>query len=97
MLLESTSQTIVWLVSIEGKMQERDFSIPSDGNRPVRLSATVKDFSGPKPTLLICHGFCGFKDWGWMPELARRFAEVGFAAFRMNLCPLRRTKRRGSL
>ncbi|GAA4855646.1 hypothetical protein GCM10023310_38280 [Paenibacillus vulneris] len=31
-----------------------------------------------KPVLLISHGFKGFKDWGFFPYIAERFAEAGF-------------------
>ncbi|WP_282940968.1 alpha/beta hydrolase [Paenibacillus sp. RC67] len=31
-----------------------------------------------KPVLLISHGFKGFKDWGFFPYIAARFAEAGY-------------------
>ncbi|WP_028547465.1 alpha/beta hydrolase [Paenibacillus sp. UNC451MF] len=31
-----------------------------------------------KPVLLISHGFKGFKDWGFFPYIASRFAEAGY-------------------
>ena len=31
----------------------------------------------PRPLLLICHGFKGFKDWGFFPYLSRSLAELG--------------------
>ena len=36
------------------------------------------------PAVVLCHGFKGFKDWGFFPFLAERLAEAGFAAIRMN-------------
>jgi pimeloyl-ACP methyl ester carboxylesterase len=34
--------------------------------------------AAPKPVLFISHGFKGFKDWGFFPYIATRFAEEGF-------------------
>ncbi|OXM87368.1 alpha/beta hydrolase [Paenibacillus rigui] len=38
----------------------------------------------PKPVLVICHGFKGFKDWGFFPYAANRFAEEGFYTITFN-------------
>ncbi|MBI1806428.1 MAG: dienelactone hydrolase family protein [Ignavibacteria bacterium] len=37
-----------------------------------------------KPVILICHSFMSFKDWGFFPYVAERFAEAGFAAISFN-------------
>jgi hypothetical protein len=34
--------------------------------------------------VLVLHGFKGFMDWGFFPELARAIARAGFAAVRFN-------------
>jgi dienelactone hydrolase len=39
----------------------------------------------PRPAVLICHGFKGFKDWGFFPKLAERLAGAGFTAVSFNL------------
>ena len=36
------------------------------------------------PVVLLCHGFKGFKDWGFFPHAAQQFALHGFAAVRFN-------------
>jgi pimeloyl-ACP methyl ester carboxylesterase len=38
----------------------------------------------PVPVAVICHGFKGFKDWGFFPYLAESLAHAGFAAVRFN-------------
>ncbi len=38
----------------------------------------------PYPTVVICHGFKGFLDWGFFPPLAELLAERGFAVVRFN-------------
>ena len=40
---------------------------------------------GPRPAVVICHGFKGFMDWGFFPYLAALLAERGFVAVRFNL------------
>lgn len=37
-----------------------------------------------RPPVVICHGFKGFKDWGFFPPLADRLAAAGFTAVRFN-------------
>ena len=36
------------------------------------------------PAVIICHGFKGFKDWGFFPVLADRLARAGFTAVSFN-------------
>jgi len=38
----------------------------------------------PVPFVLVLHGFKGFMDWGFFPELARRLAEAGLASVAFN-------------
>lgn len=37
-----------------------------------------------KPVILLCHGFKGFKDWGFFPYAAETIAEQGFHVIRFN-------------
>ncbi len=37
-----------------------------------------------RPAVVICHGFKGFKDWGFFPRLAERLAVAGFTAVTFN-------------
>lgn len=39
---------------------------------------------GPAPAVVICHGFKGFKEWGFFPYLADRLAASGLAAIRFD-------------
>lgn len=39
---------------------------------------------GPRPPVVLCHGFKGFMDWGFFPHLAELLASRGFAAVRFN-------------
>ena len=37
-----------------------------------------------RPAVVICHGFKGFKDWGFFPSVAERLALAGFTAVTFN-------------
>lgn len=37
-----------------------------------------------RPAVVVCHGFKGFKDWGFFPSLAERLALAGFTAVTFN-------------
>lgn len=37
-----------------------------------------------RPAVVICHGFKGFKDWGFFPRAAERLAMAGFTAVSFN-------------
>jgi pimeloyl-ACP methyl ester carboxylesterase len=37
-----------------------------------------------RPLVVICHGFKGFKDWGFFPKVAERLAVAGFTAVSFN-------------
>ncbi len=43
----------------------------------------VRDFL-PAPVVIYSHGFLGFKDWGFIPYVADKFAESGFVFVRFN-------------
>lgn len=38
----------------------------------------------PRPTVVICHGFKGFLEWGFFPPLADLLVERGFTTIRFN-------------
>ena len=40
--------------------------------------------SGPRPTIVICHGFKGFMEWGFFPVLAELLADRGFTVVQFN-------------
>ena len=56
-------------------------------NRIVRGRVTLPAAAtrdSPVPFVLVLHGFKGFMDWGFFPELARRLADAGLAAVAFN-------------
>jgi uncharacterized protein len=45
----------------------------------------LPDAAGPRPTIVICHGFKGFMEWGFFPVTATLLATRGFSVVRFNL------------
>jgi dienelactone hydrolase len=48
------------------------------------LRGDVRGAAGARCAVVICHGFKGFKDWGFFPVVATRLARAGFAAVSFN-------------
>lgn len=53
---------------------------PRDGGPPVRGDVRVVEGTEPRSAVVICHGFKGFREWGFFPEVARAVAARGHAA-----------------
>ena len=52
---------------------------------PLRVDVRSAAGSGEaRPAIVICHGFKGFKDWGFFPRVAERLAVAGFTAVTFN-------------
>jgi pimeloyl-ACP methyl ester carboxylesterase len=48
------------------------------------LRGDVRRSRDARAAVVICHGFKGFKDWGWFPLVTDRLARAGFAAVSFN-------------
>lgn len=59
-------------------------SLPVGQNRTMNGLLHASARSGPRPTIVICHGFKGFMEWGFFPALAELLAERGFTVVRFN-------------
>jgi dienelactone hydrolase len=56
----------------------------ADGG-PLRVDVRSAARAGEaRPAVVICHGFKGFKDWGFFPPAAERLARAGFTAISFN-------------
>ena len=53
---------------------------PRDGGPPVRGDLYVAEGTEPISAVVICHGFKGFREWGFFPAMARAVAAKGHAA-----------------
>lgn len=53
---------------------------PGEGEPPIRGDLRVAAGTEPRAAVVICHGFKGFRNWGFFPPLARAVARRGYAA-----------------
>jgi uncharacterized protein len=60
----------------------REFSLTGADGGPLRCE--IRSAMGSRPAVVICHGFKGFKDWGFFPVTADRLAHAGLAAVSFN-------------
>lgn len=66
-------------------MHRKDFILNlNKEDRKIRGEVHLPDSTGPHPVVIICHGFKGFKEWGFFPHTARSLAQSGFAAITFN-------------
>ena len=65
-------------------MIHRRFTLASRLGEPIHGDLRLPDGAGPHPAVVCCHGFKGFKDWGFHPWLGARLAESGLAAVHFN-------------
>ncbi len=65
-------------------MSREEPFVLSIGDRDVHGVVHLPEREGPRPAVLVCHGFKGFMEWGFFPSLAVLLAERGLTAVRFN-------------
>lgn len=60
------------------------FTLDTDHGATLHGVLHVANKPGPRPTIVVCHGFKGFMDWGFFPPLATLLASRGFTVVRFN-------------
>ncbi len=60
------------------------FELAGADGGPLRGEVRTAEGGENRPAVVICHGFKGFKDWGFFPKLADRLAHAGFSAISFN-------------
>jgi len=62
----------------------RNILIPGKHNKPILTDVYYLEDNKPKPIILFCHGYKGFKDWGAWNLMAEEFAKQGFCFIKFN-------------
>lgn len=65
-------------------ISETPFELTSRLGWPVRGEVRRPVSPGSGTVVVVCHGFKGFKDWGFFPEIGRRLAGAGHVAITFN-------------
>jgi len=64
--------------------QRHAFAYVTPAGHTLHGTFDLPESPGPHPTVLDCHGFKGFMEWGFHPYLADLLAARGFAVVRFN-------------
>jgi pimeloyl-ACP methyl ester carboxylesterase len=61
------------------------FTLSNRRGQPLRGDVMTPQGGGDlRPTIVVCHGFKGFKNWGMFPALGRALADAGFTVVLFN-------------
>ena len=63
---------------------QKNIFLPGPNGLPILLDVFTPDVAAAGPVIVYAHGFNGFKDWGGMDAIARRFADAGFCFVKFN-------------
>jgi dienelactone hydrolase len=62
----------------------REIEIPTRGGRSIRADLRTGASRPDTPLVIVCHGFLGYKRWGFFPYLSDRLAVEGFDVLTMS-------------
>ena len=66
------------------QLLKESFAFQLDRDLWLRGDVRAQGGNGPRPIIIISHGFKGFKDWGWFPYAAASFASRGYTVVTFN-------------
>lgn len=70
---------------ISSEPEQFDFTIETNSGNPIEAEIFYsKNSKSLLPIVLIVHGFTGFKNWGFLPFLAKSLAKNNFASITFN-------------
>ncbi|HSK78002.1 MAG TPA: alpha/beta hydrolase, partial [Thermoanaerobaculia bacterium] len=61
------------------------FTLETPSRNTLHGLVDLPEAPGERPTVVVCHGFKGFMEWGFFPHLATLLAERGMTVIRFNL------------
>ncbi len=65
-------------------VKKTQFRLTGADGGPLRGEVRTGGSGKARPAVVICHGFKGFKDWGFFPKLAHRLAKAGMTTIAFN-------------
>lgn len=63
---------------------EKNILLEFKGKKPILLDLYFEKNKQPKPIIIFCHGFKGYKDWGAWNLVAEAFSKAGFLFLKFN-------------
>lgn len=65
-------------------MIQKNIALSGKHNKPIITDVFFNANNTPKPIIIFCHGYKGFKDWGAWDLMAKAFAEAEFFFIKFN-------------
>jgi uncharacterized protein len=65
-------------------MLRKSFTLINQSEEYIRGDLRYREDARDVPAIIICHGFKGFKDWGFFPYLSEVLADAGYATICFN-------------
>lgn len=62
----------------------KNSTIEGKHTKPILTDVFYQENGQPKPIIIFCHGYKGFKDWGAWDLMAKAFADAGFFFIKFN-------------
>ncbi len=62
----------------------KSFYLINSSEEKIQGDLRYREGTKNAPAIVICHGFKGFKDWGFFPVLAERLADDGYVSITFN-------------
>ena len=62
----------------------KNILIPGKHDKPILVDVFYQEDNLPKPIIVFCHGYKGFKDWGAWNLMAEEFAKQDFCFIKFN-------------
>lgn len=62
----------------------RNHILEGKHDKPILIDVFYKETHQPKPVVIFCHGYKGFKDWGAWNLMAEAYANAGFYFVKFN-------------
>lgn len=62
----------------------KNIAVQGKHNKPIVTDVFFEPTKKPKPVVVFCHGFKGFKDWGAWDLVAKEMAKAGFFFIKFN-------------
>ncbi len=65
-------------------MIRKSFALTNADNEIIRGDLRYRESAKNSATIILCHGFTGFKDWGFFPLLAENLTDTGYVTITFN-------------
>lgn len=64
--------------------KNKNIEVKGKHGKPILTDVIFKNDGAPKPVVIFCHGYKGFKDWGPWEKMAEQFSEEDFLFVKFN-------------